>query len=1072
MRISVKRAGTLAACLWLLWLSALATHASVPWFAPDGLLKYTPTAIHPPAPRVNDLVTFDWSEVRDLITSVTPCSYQINNIVVDAEGPGPVNCEHVMMQGAANLNHVFEHPGEYSLMLTVLYLTPIRVYDPGVNNPPSYVHVCIAYATMTVTGSWKPVVVLVRGFGSGDTQQYWSALEAYLAKDFEVWVCCDVTGQRSVEIEASYLRQFIDEKLEERQCADAVPRSISIVAHSYGGLITRKFLHEYCDSAGRFALDSGEMTKIGKVVMLSGVNCGSLLADLDIIEPWLPVSGNRGAIGCLKRGYVQNVFNVKECPDLHPRAPYYLFGADGGNHGLYLIPWSILSLGPPPPPIAVNDNDGAVTVRSAHGIRWQWLPPHWEKQVGGYEYTTNDDHSSIIQNVNTLDQVKAILLDRNAPTTQGVLPQLAGESQPTTAVLALNDGSILPGAAAQIPVTLDDCPQVSFSLGYAGDATDFTLTTPTNVTISPTTTDPNVSYTQTSDQGYVHQAYVIDSPEVGEWSANLCCSGGGTAGAQWNFMATAVSELGITGTTDYFQPAGNALLAATVSDGSQPFSGALVYADVRRPDEITDRVYLCDDGAHQDGAAGDGTYASFYTQCTTPGGYNARYTATGANSQGHSFSRTSGSSFQTNPQSATLSGTYSDHGEDTGPPAGIEKIIVDVGVQVIATGKYSVSAKLANSEGAELFAAASESAELAVGTAALSLPFDTEPLRTCGFDGPYKLIDVELWDDSAALALRTDYAASPYVTSEYHRSEFSDNCPPRPVVDLVVKDVDCAGGSVTLGWNAPDSESAPAVSYDIRYAINALDTERWSTATAVANPPAPSAPGSPQTFTISGLSPGDIYCFGIQACDQVGNNSDLSNIAEIYFGAVVVRNAADGTYGGALGTVTASGDGMPGTYIESEDRAWGARVDTSGYQEGDRLYVTGSLQTEDGERVLMWPKVLRIGDGEHIEPLALLSRSLGADGGLAPDCLLVRIWGKVTQVGAGYLYMDDGSGLKDGTSTGAEENVGVRVICDPAGYSSGEKVEVTGISSCFWTPSGIARRILTRGAGDLRKVGE
>ena len=705
------------------------------------------------------------------------------------------------------------------------------------------------------------------------------------------------------------------------------PESISIVAHSYGGLITRKFLHDYCDSAGRLPLEGGAKTKIDKVVMLSGVNCGSVLADIDFIEPWLPGFGNGGALDCLKRGYVQNVFNVKECPDLHPRAPYYLFGGDGGCHGLYAIGWSILSLGPPPPPIAVNDNDGAVTVRSAHGIRWQWLPPHWEKQVGGSEYTTNDDHSSIIANASTLAQVKAILLEETVPPEEpSPSPQLAGESQTTDAVLALGNGSILPSAATQIPVTVDDCSQVSFSLGYAGDAIDFTLTTPTNATISPTTSDPNIHYTQTSEQGCVHEVYVIDSPEVGAWSANLSCAAGGTTGAQWSFIATEVSELGITGTTDYFQPVGNALLTATVSDGSQPFSGALVYADVRRPDETTDRVYLYDDGAHQDGAAGDGTYANLYTQCTTPGGYNARYTATGADSQGHAFSRISGDSFQTNPQSATLSGTYSDHGEDTGPPVGIEKIIVDVGVQVSAAGKYCVSAKLANSEGIELSTTASGSVELAVGAATLSLPFDTEPLRTCGFDGPYKLIDVALWDDSGELALRTDYAANPYVTGEYHRSEFSDNCPPQHIGNLVVKDVDCAGGTVTLGWTAPDSEGAPAESsrhkiFDRSAGRGELVHGNRCREPARTRP----APGSPETFAIANLTPGAFYYFGIKSRDQAGNDSALSNIAEIYLGTMDVRSTDNGTYAGVFGTVTASVEGMPGAYIESQDRAWGVR---------------------------------------------------------------------------------------------------------------------------------------------------
>ena len=42
------------------------------------------------------------------------------------------------------------------------------------------------------------------------------------------------------------------------------------------------------------------------------------------------------------------------------------------------------------------------------------------------------------------------------------------------------------------------------------------------------------------------------------------------------------------------------------------------------------------------------------------------------------------------------------------------------------------------------------------------------------------------------------------------------------------------------------------------------------------------------------------------------------------------------------------------------------------------------------------------------------------------------------EIGSGYLYIDDGSNLKDGTDTGEQANIGVRVICDPSGYASGD----------------------------------
>jgi hypothetical protein len=66
--------------------------------------------------------------------------------------------------------------------------------------------------------------------------------------------------------------------------------------------------------------------------------------------------------------------------------------------------------------------------------------------------------------------------------------------------------------------------------------------------------------------------------------------------------------------------------------------------------------------------------------------------------------------------------------------------------------------------------------------------------------------------------------------------------------------------------------------------------------------------------------------------------------------------------------------------------------------------------------------------------------------------LLVTVWGKVTQRQTAtpkYFYIDDGSGLIDGTKTGVMDNVGIRVICDPAGHAEGEYIAITGVVSLF-----------------------
>jgi hypothetical protein len=88
----------------------------------------------------------------------------------------------------------------------------------------------------------------------------------------------------------------------------------------------------------------------------------------------------------------------------------------------------------------------------------------------------------------------------------------------------------------------------------------------------------------------------------------------------------------------------------------------------------------------------------------------------------------------------------------------------------------------------------------------------------------------------------------------------------------------------------------------------------------------------------------------------------------------------------------------------------------------------------------------------------------GVVGGIGPNNigLYVTAYGLVTQrqtTDPKCFYIDDGSGLLDGTTTGGVDNVGVRVVADPASYAAGSYVTVKGIVSCF-DSSGLRPQIL------------
>src|SRR5206468_11563706 len=89
--------------------------------------------------------------------------------------------------------------------------------------------------------------------------------------------------------------------------------------------------------------------------------------------------------------------------------------------------------------------------------------------------------------------------------------------------------------------------------------------------------------------------------------------------------------------------------------------------------------------------------------------------------------------------------------------------------------------------------------------------------------------------------------------------------------------------TASLGWPAvgDDSLSGAAPSYDIRYSTSPITATSWSGATQVAGEPLPAAPGTPQSYTVRGLSREVTYFFAARAVDDAGNLSALSNVPSV-----------------------------------------------------------------------------------------------------------------------------------------------------------------------------------------------
>ncbi|MBN1826818.1 MAG: hypothetical protein JW958_11185 [Candidatus Eisenbacteria bacterium] len=117
------------------------------------------------------------------------------------------------------------------------------------------------------------------------------------------------------------------------------------------------------------------------------------------------------------------------------------------------------------------------------------------------------------------------------------------------------------------------------------------------------------------------------------------------------------------------------------------------------------------------------------------------------------------------------------------------------------------------------------------------------------------------------------------VTAYPTAPEPEDTVAPDPVVDLVASPGPEEDQAI-LRWTAPgdDGEVGTASSYDVRWAADTLHEGNWESATALAAG-APAAPGSAESLLVGGLPAGTVCRFAMEALDEVGNRSGLSNTA-------------------------------------------------------------------------------------------------------------------------------------------------------------------------------------------------
>ncbi|MFT7645012.1 MAG: hypothetical protein ACI9BF_000681 [Candidatus Paceibacteria bacterium] len=114
---------------------------------------------------------------------------------------------------------------------------------------------------------------------------------------------------------------------------------------------------------------------------------------------------------------------------------------------------------------------------------------------------------------------------------------------------------------------------------------------------------------------------------------------------------------------------------------------------------------------------------------------------------------------------------------------------------------------------------------------------------------------------------------------------YADLTPPAAITDLVASST--SGTSVQLTWTSPgdDLDTGNAVAYSIRYATSSNTiTNDWENATIAPTSPSPLVAGTVQTVSVTGLTDGVRYYFGIKTVDDGAGYGDVSNVADEYAG--------------------------------------------------------------------------------------------------------------------------------------------------------------------------------------------
>ena len=369
-----------------------------------------------------------------------------------------------------------------------------------------------------------------------------------------------------------------------------------------GGLISRRYISAYMGSRD-----------INQLVMIATPNGGSHTADI-----LAGVAGTNQLLRELARKYIDK---YREPAIVELTTPY-LTGFNIVNTNRKGVPFYAVAGKKclPQNPLEPLPNDIIVATSSMRAIA---LTRSWDyPSFGLFDTSCDAEHSTMMKSDTIFDKYVT-------PRLKGMTVQLSGVEdkelnqteeeavvQPEPSQLTIPQTATLQsGGSVEFPYITEAISRTSFIVAAPTDFASVKLRAPDGKVYDPQSTQPGVTYFDSTSSGMPLLTYTVENPIPGQWTILVEPIGsipaeGVPVFSVRSFYSKTKLQAEIPATESVF--GSKMTVAARLTSDGKPLLGS-VSGQLLGPDDSNQAIVLLDDGQHGDGAAGDGLYGYTFT---------------------------------------------------------------------------------------------------------------------------------------------------------------------------------------------------------------------------------------------------------------------------------------------------------------------------------------------------------------------------------------------------------------------------------------------------------------------------